>query len=82
MVNARDFGGDKTPLAVLTSRWLRDLNRLGGLERELASTDRGNPRWSKLQHAASALRLELADRAARAEVEAQRHREMVAEREM
>ena len=73
MVDARDYGGDKTPIFALTSRWLRQLNRLGGLERELASTDRGNPRWSKLQHAASALRLELASRAATAEVEAGRH---------
>jgi len=79
MVDARDYGGDKTPIFALTSRWLRDLNHLGGLERELANTDRGNPRWSELQHAASKLRLELAERAARAEVEAQRHREMVAE---
>jgi len=74
MVDARDYGGDKTPIFALTSRWLRDLNHLGGLERELANTDRGNPRWSELQHNASTLRLGLAERAARAEVAAQKTR--------
>ena len=53
--------------------WLEGLQRYGRLMTTLATTARGNPRWSELQHAASKLRLELAERAARAEVEAQRH---------
>ena len=51
--------------------WLEGLQRYGRLMTTLATTDRGDPRWHTLQHDAAMLTHELADRAARAEVEAQ-----------
>jgi len=79
MVNARDFGNGQTELFGLTLVWRGQLERLRRLERELATTDRGNPCWHELQHDAAMLAHELAERAAKAEVEAQRHQQMVAE---
>jgi len=79
MVNARDYGQGQTDIFALTLVWRTELARLRGLERELATTDRGDPRWHTLQHDAAMLAHSLAERAAKAEVEAQRHQQMVAE---
>ena len=79
MVNARDFGKGQSALFAQTLVWRRELYRLGRLYGELATTDRGNPRWHKLQNDAAMLAHELAERGAQAEVDAQRYREMVAE---
>ena len=79
MANARDFGNGKTDLFAKTLGWRGDLHRLGRLYGELATTDRGNPRWQGLQNDAAMLAHKLAERAARAELDAQRYRETVAE---
>jgi len=79
MVRASDFGKGQSALFAKTLVWRRELHRLGQLYGELATTDRGNPRWHTLQHDVAMLAHELAERAARAELEAQRYREMVAE---
>ena len=78
MVRATDFGPGKTDLFAKTLMWRGDLHRLGRLYGELATTDRGNPRWHELQNDAAMLAHKLADRGARAEVDAQRYRETVA----
>ena len=79
MANRRNFGADQTAIFAKTLVWRGDLDRLGRLYGELATTDRGDPRWHTLQHDAAMLAHELAVRAATAEVEAQRYRETVAE---
>ena len=79
MVRAADFGNGQTDLFAQTLVWRRELYRLGRLYGELATTDRGNPRWHKLQNDAAMLAHKLAERAARAELDAQRYRETVAE---
>jgi len=81
MANARDFGPGKTDIFALTLVWRRELNRLGRLYGELATTDRGDPRWHKLQQDTAMLAHELAERGARAEFDARRYREMVTEEE-
>jgi len=79
MARAADFSPGKTDLFAKTLVWRGDLHRLGRLYGELATTDRGNPRWHELQNDAAMLAHELAERGARAEVDAQCYREMEAE---
>jgi len=52
--------------------WLDNLDRYGHLVIDWATTDRGNPRWHKLLHDTSMLAHNLAQRGARAEVEAEK----------
>ena len=78
MVRAANFGKGQTDLFAQTLVWRRELYRLGRLYGELATTDRGNPHWHELQNDTAMLAHELADRGARAEVDAQRYRETVA----
>jgi len=79
MVRATNFGKGQADLFAKTLVWRRDLHRLGRLYGELATADRGNPRWHELQNDAAMLAHTLAERGARAELDAQRYRETVAE---
>ena len=75
MVRAANFGNGQTDLFAKTLVWRGDLHRLGRLYGELATTDRGNPRWHELQNDAAMLAHSLAERAAQAEVEAEKVKE-------
>jgi len=72
VVNPRDFGGGQSAIWRKTLVWRRELREYGQMMTELATTDRGNPRWHKLLHDTSMLAHNLAQRGARAEVEAEK----------
>jgi hypothetical protein len=69
---ASQFGPGKSGLFGLIRKWEGDLHCLGRLHAELATTDRGDPRWPELHSEASMLEHELAARAAGFELAARR----------
>ena len=79
MVNARDFGNGQTALFAKTLVWREDLRRYGQMCVKMGALRPGCTEWRRLDEEVAILAYELAKRAARAEVDAQRYRETVAE---
>jgi len=79
MVRVANFGEGKSALFGLTLVWRGELARYGKLCSEMGALRRGSTEWQELHEEVAMLAHKLADRGARAELDAQRYRCPLAE---